>query len=341
MIVPRSSHPRPRMKTSARPNPVWRTAAFRKPRLLIVGCGDIGQRVLKRLAGRWRVYALTSTPENATALRALGSTPLSGNLDLRHTLTRCSTLAGHVLHLAPPPGHGNTDPRTRHLVQALRRQAAAHTLVYVSTTGIYGPGGEHPFDESRPAHPATARAQRRVDAENQLRRTPVHGAPFSLHTAVLRAPGIYGLDRPGGSPLDRLRRGTPVLQQADDVHTNHIHAEDLARACIKSLWHATNRRTYNVCDDSDMRMGDYFDLAADLAGWPRPARITREEAEKTLSPVQMSFLSESRRLLNTRLKNELGLTLLHPTVRDGLSELRALNDDGAEETAAAHARSGS
>ena len=118
--------------------------------------------------------------------------------------------------------------------------------------------------------------------------------------------------------LFRSARGTPVLDSADDVFTNHIHADDLARACVAALVRGLPQRVVHACDDSDLKMGDYFDLAADLEGLPRPRRITRAQAGTELSPMSMSFMSESRRLSNRRLKTELKLRLRHATVHTGL-----------------------
>ena len=109
-----------------------------------------------------------------------------------------------------------------------------------------------------------------------------------------------------------------MLQSEDDVYTNHIHADDLARACVAALWRGGRQRVINVCDDTDLRMGDYFDLAADLCGLPRPPRLSRAALATRLSPMQLSFMAESRRLQNRRLKQELRLRLLYPTVADGL-----------------------
>jgi nucleoside-diphosphate-sugar epimerase len=135
---------------------------------------------------------------------------------------------------------------------------------------------------------------------------------------ILRIPGIYAPDRPGGHPAERLRRGSPVLRAEDDVYTNHIHADDLARACAAALHRGLPQRVLHASDDTELRMGEYFDLAADLCGLPRPPRLSREEASRQLSPLQLSFLGESRRLDNRRLKRELRLRLRHPTVREGL-----------------------
>lgn len=288
------------------------SARRRRPILLIVGCGDVGWRVLRLLRGRWRVLALVRGAERVADLRAAGAVPLVGDLDDPATLQRLAGLADRVLHLAPPPAEGDTDPRTRALVQALaRRPGGLCRLVYGSTTGVYGDCGGAWIDETRALAPATARGRRRADAEARLRWA---GRAFGWRCSLLRIPGIYALDRAGGDPRDRVRRGAPVLVAADDVFTNHIHADDLARACVAALMRGAPQRAYHVNDDSQLPMGDHFDAVADACGLPRPPRLTRAEAAATLSPMQMSFLSESRRLSNGRLKRELRVALRYPEV---------------------------
>jgi nucleoside-diphosphate-sugar epimerase len=284
------------------------------PRLLIIGCGDVGLRVLKLLAGRWRVFALTSSPARAQQLREAGAVPLVGNLDDAASLVRLAGLADLVLHLAPPARDGEADLRTRHLLAVLARKPPA-ALVYASTTGVYGDCGGALIDETRALNPATDRARRRVDAEAQLR---AFGRRHGTRVSLLRIPGIYARDREGGHPRERLARGTPVLRREDDVFTNHIHADDLAHACLLALLRGLPQRAVNVCDDGQLLMGDYFDLAADLAGLTRPERITRTEAAERMGPMQLSFWSESRKLSNQRLKRELRLSLRYPTPQQGL-----------------------
>ena len=288
---------------------------FEHPSLLIVGCGDVGMRVVNLLRGRWRLLALTTNIERAAAIRAAGAVPIVGDLDRPDTLARVAGLADAVLHLAPPPGEGSTDPRTAHLLQALARKSRVTRIVYASTTGVYGDAGGARFDETRTPRPATDRARRRADAEARLR---WYGQAFGARVSILRIPGIYAADRAGGHPRERLARGTPVLAPADDVYTNHIHADDLARACVAALVRGRPQRVVHASDDSELKMGDYFDLAADLAGLPRPARIARADAERLLPATLLSFMSESRRLVNDRLKKELRVVLRHPTVVTGL-----------------------
>jgi nucleoside-diphosphate-sugar epimerase len=160
----------------------------------------------------------------------------------------------------------------------------------------------------------TPRAQRRVDAEQLVR----HFGRSGVRSSILRIPGIYAPDREGGTPHARLLKGTPVLVAEDDVYTNHIHADDLARACVAALWRGRPQRVYNSNDDTALRMGDYFDLAADLYGLPRPPRVRRDAAQQQMSLMLLSFMGESRRMDNTRLKSELRVRLAYPTVETGL-----------------------
>ena len=289
---------------------------FKRERLLIIGCGDVGQRVV-RVQRHVRVVALTSSPDRVEALRAQGVTPVVGNLDAPASLQRLAGWATHVLHLAPPPLQGNTDPRTLALTRMLMRRSAPLSVVYGSTSGVYGDCAGTWVDESRAVNPITPRAQRRVDAESRMRHLG-RLRSSAVRVSVLRIPGIYAPDREGGTPRERLLRGTPVLAQADDVFTNHIHADDLARACQMALWRGKPQRVYNVNDDSQMRMGDYFDMAAGLYALAKPVRISREQAQTELPAMQLSFMSESRRMVNTRMKRELRLQLRYADVKDGL-----------------------
>ena len=294
-------------------------ARFRRQRLLIVGCGDVGVRVARLLHQRMTIVAVSSSAASrALALRAAGVRHvLEGNLDVPTSIARLSGLATRLLHLAPPPTDTDaSDPRTRSLLASLRQRSLPAVVVYGSTSGVYGDCGGALIDETHALNPATPRARRRVDAERQVR---AWGQGTGTSVAVLRIPGIYAADREGGTPADRLRRGVPVLRPEDDVYTSHVHADDLARACVLALWRSRPGRTYHVCDDTRLLMGDYFDRAADLLGLPRPPRVDREQAQKVLSPMMYSFMTESRRLDNTRMKVELGLHLQHPTVDDGLA----------------------
>lgn len=289
--------------------------APRRRTLLIIGCGDVGLRVARLLHPRWRLLGLTSSPARVDELRRAGVVPLLGNLDEPATLARLAGLADAVLHLAPPATQGSDDRRTAALLWALARRRLPAVLVYASTSGVYGDCGGDWIDETRAPAATTARGQRRVAAEAHVRQ---FGRASGVRCGILRIPGIYAMDRAGGDPRERVARGTPVLDAADDVYTNHIHADDLARACVAALHRIGPQRVVHASDDTELRMGDYFDLVADLCHLPRPRRLSRAEAQKVLPPMTMSFMAESRRMHNRRLKHELRLTLRHPTVRDGV-----------------------
>jgi len=294
-------------------------------RLLIVGFGDIARRIVPSLAGRYRIYALTRDLQRCASLRALGVTPLRGDLDAPGSLAALAGLAHDVVHLAPPPDRGVRDTRTAHLIAALAKGGSLpQHLVYISTSGVYGDCGGELVPETRPARPQTGRARRRADAEHQLRGW---GRRSGVRVSVLRVPGIYAAER---LPLARLARGTPALNPEEDAYVNHVHADDLARIVVAALRRGGPGRMYNASDDAPIRMGDYFDLVAEHFGLPRPPRVTRAEADQLIPDTLRSFMGESRRLVNRRLKQELRMKLRYPTVLQGI--LAATRNSGELDT---------
>ena len=292
-------------------------------RLLIIGCGDVMRRTLPQLVRRWRVIALVRRRD--PALAALGVTQIEGDLDHPETLKRLSGISDAVIHSAPPPPEGKGDPRTGRLLALLQcGKSLPRRLIYISTSGIYGDCGGVRVTETRAANAKSARAARRVDAERRLRRFGRRLGGL-CRISILRAPGIYAGDR---LPLERLHRGLPLMRHAEDSHTNHIHAEDLGRACIAALAHGGSNRVYNINDDSALAMGEWFDLLADRFGLPRSPRLPREEVKRSVPAMQWSFMSESRRLDNTRMKRELHLRLRYPTVAAGIDAAQGITCSG-------------
>ena len=267
-------------------------------RLLIAGYGDIARRAGPLLSSRFDLRI---------ASRSSGL-----DLDRPESLASLEPAAA-VLHSAPPPQVGEEDSRTANLLAVLERKRILPTrFVYISTSGVYGDCGGALVDEARAVNPQSARAKRRVHAEEQL---ALWCTRYGIALVVLRAPGIYAADR---LPLERLRAGTPTLRAQDDVHTNHIHAEDLAAICARALDDDAPAGIYNASDDTRLMMGEWFDLVADRTGLPRPPRIPRNEAAQRIPSAMLSFMSESRRLDNRRLKSVMGVRLRYPTVREGL-----------------------
>ena len=313
----------------------------RKLRILIVGAGDVARRLTTRIGlnDRARWLGLARSEATAIELRDAGILPVSADLDVLASLRRAGSLgrsADAVLHLAPPPADGNDDARMRRWLAAsarprltgrvksangsgrrakthVTRRARALRAVYVSTTGVYGDcAGEH-IDETRRARPENARAKRRVAAESRVRASRRH------RFAILRAPGIYAAER---LPVERLRAGTPALAAIDDVFTNHIHADDLAHAVWLAVFRGGAGRIVNVVDDSELKMSEYFDQVADAVSLPRPPRMDRTQLRQNVSPMLYSFMSESRRIANTRMKRELRLRLRYATPAAFLRQMK-------------------
>ena len=283
-------------------------------RLLIIGCGDIARRALPELQRRYRVAALVRSSDRALA--DSGVELIEGDLDDAGSLAKLAGRAERIAHLAPPADGDPIDLRTSNLLAALappgRGAMLPRRFVYLSTSGVYGDCAGEWVEETRAPNPQTERARRRLDAERALGKW---GERNKIETVILRVPGIYASDR---LPLDRLIRGTPALAAEEDVYTNHIHADDLAAILVAALVSKGARGIYNTADDGSMKMGDFFDLVADRAGFARPPRVSREEAVRRPPLELLSFMSESRRLVNRRMKAELGVRLRYPTVADGV-----------------------
>ena len=289
-------------------------ANLTRPHALIVGFGDIGERVAIRLQTAYAVSALIRKPERAAIAQKYGADAIEGDLALPETLEKITAYrVDTIFHFAPPPSMGEVDTHTVNLLDVLlRAEAKPKQIIYISTTGVYGDCGGQLVDELTPTQPQTARAVRRVSAETALLAWCLK---HSVVLTILRAPGIYALDR---LPIARINAGTPAIISDEDSYTNHIHADDLASACITALTQKKSA-TFNIVDDSDLKMGDYFNLVADHFYLPRPLRVSRAVAESQVSPQMLSFMRESRRIANTKMKAELKLTLRYPTVADFLA----------------------
>ena len=294
-----------------------------KQTLLLIGCGDIALRSAPLLRTHYRLIGLCRHLENAPQLRQHGITPVFGDLDKPKSLNKLAGIAHAVLHLAPPPNHGKRDIRTSNLLASLTKRPAANKIIlpqrfiYISTSGVYGDCNGALTDETCPIKPRIERSIRRADAEIQVRNW---GLRNYVRVSILRVPGIYAAER---LPLKRLHEGTPALLPEDDCYTNSIHADDLVHIIFAALRYAKPGRVYNACDDSNLKMGEYFDLIADFFDMPRPPRIARVNAYKHISNSMLSFMEESRRLTNKRIKNELYINLRYPTVAKGISADKA------------------
>ncbi|QGZ55377.1 NAD-dependent epimerase/dehydratase family protein [Paraburkholderia acidiphila] len=291
--------------------------------------GDLDSRAsLARIAGLARTVLHLAPPQKTgdddlrtrrliaalAARRRARARPALAGVAPRALRPPLRSLVGRMRRSAfgPAAGFGASvivPERIRRFSRTRRKRLERTTLVYASTTGVYGDCGGARIDETRAVRPANARAKRRVSAERQLRRATARGG--ALIAMIARIPGIYAANR---LPLARLEKRTPALVASDDVYTSHIHADDLAAILLRLATRGRPGRTIHATDDSELKMGEYFDRVADAFGLARAPRVSRAQAERELEPVLLSFMRESRRLDNTRLKRELGVRLRYPDV---------------------------
>ncbi len=286
-------------------------------RVLIIGCGDIGQRVaqLEKEAGH-SVAALARSQESAQRLRAIGIEPVSGDLDIPSSLASLPVKDAQIYYFVPPPEQGVTDPRLENFIKILERGNLPARVVLISTTGVYGDCQGEWVTEERAPNPQADRAKRRLAAETALRRwSEACGVPI----IILRVPGIYG---PGRLPEKRLRAGEPVLRVEESPFSNRIHADDLARVCLAAMRRGRAGAIYHASDGHPTTMTDFFCRVADQLGITRPPMVSMEEARKRLGAGMLSYLAESKRIDNRRMREELGVELKYPDLATGLAACR-------------------
>lgn len=282
--------------------------------VMIVGCGDIGQRIAALFAERRTpLWGLVQTAASLQHLRALPMEAVQVDLDRSGAITWPTWMAGAILYyLVPPPREGHADPRLQRFLASIPADQKPRRIVYISTSAVYGHRDGEWVDEETPPAPDSDRGRRRLAAEQALQ---AWCAAQGVASVILRVPGIYG---PGRLPLKRLQSGAPLVDERESSFTNRIHADDLAQACVAAADRAPDDRIYNISDGHPTTMTDYMLQIADLLGLEAPPIISLNEAQAVLSPALLSFLNESKRLDNRRMLKELGIRLRYPTLRQGL-----------------------
>ncbi len=271
--------------------------------VVVVGVGYTGRRILERLptaaaTGLSRSAVHSPRPTAVLDLDAASELPIR----LPDTFD--------VIYTVPPARSTAEDLRLQTLLDLL--EPPPGRFVYISTSGVYGNHDGAWVDEATPPSPGTPRAKRRQDAEQRL---TAWGKRRSVEIVILRAPGIYG---PGRLGIERIRRGTPILVEADANPGNRIHVDDLAASAIRALSRAVPPGVFNV-GDGDQRSSTWFvhEVARQI-GLPTPPTVSRSEAEKTFSRQRLSFLAESRRVDTTKMREVLGFVPQYGNAEDGI-----------------------
>ena len=277
--------------------------------LFIVGCGAIGRRVA--LLARAQGERVSSFNRGGAPLE--GTPHCTGDLDDPSTLQALPTRGASVLYLAPPPGGGNEESRVRNFCTAIAPGEEPEKVVYLSTSAVYGDCDGELVTEQTPANPRTSRGKRRLHGEQLF----VHWArERGVAVVILRVGAIYAADR---LPVNQLKSGQPVLRDEEARPTNRIHADDLSRICLAALERGEDGDLFNVSDGSPSTMTEYFCAAADRLGLPRPPQVGWEEARRVMTPLMISYFSESRVMDNSLLLEKLGITLRYPDLAAGLA----------------------
>jgi dTDP-4-dehydrorhamnose reductase len=353
---------------------------FKQPRMLIMGCGDIGLRIIQSAPNFWRFICTNTRPKTidkveisrANLNNAQRIKNFVCNLDNvdenntenkknKHTLKHLKRLEClirmncYIIYLIPPQNYAYVDKRIQHMQHTLSKPMYKKMLefttaikfkpkskfkpkliikpkinkyfkkinkrfVYVSTTGVYGNHDGSWINECTLVNPQSLRAHRRVNAEQYMRKlckkTAIHNNITRLNLSIARVPGIYAQNR---LPLARLQQQVPILNKEEDVYTNHIHADDLARILKRMLFkkRANCGRVFNIVDDSDIKAGDWLEYIAQKYALPMPKRMNKDALMQIIDERRRSFLNESRRIHNQRLKKELNIKLKYPSVFDG------------------------
>ena len=289
--------------------------------ILIIGFGQVGKKILamKSFSKELRSMKFVCACRTEIIEKKLyqkQTSFLSIDVDHKKNIERLANLCDRLIVLTPTNDSRKfkkdnlIDTRMHNLKLAmLKNNNWKKKGVYISTTGVYGNKKGTTVDETESCYPTTKRSSRRLYAERILRNLQFH---------ILRVPGIYSIDR---LPILRLQRAVPALNDYEDVYTNHIHETDLAKISYFALFRGKVHRITNAVDNSNLKMGQYFDLIASAVGLEKPPRVSLKEIEnleksEKISPMAASFFYESRRLKNNRLKKEIKTKFDYPTVRD-------------------------
>ncbi len=277
----------------------------------IVGCGYTGLRLAERwLRSTQDVRGFAATSASLHKIAAAGAAASRLDLDVSPVVP-LDVDAHLVYYCVPPAPVGVHDARLERLLDTAN--GLPSRIVYLSTTGIYGDRAGAAVDEDSQPKPQSARAVRRLAAENVLR---AWAESHAVSWCILRVPGIYG---PGRLPLERLSRREPAIDPLEAAPGNRIHVDDLVTVCMAAgLSARADGRIYNVTDGSDDSATAYLQRVAQIAGLPPPPLVTRAQAESSFPATSWSFLRESRRVDNRRMVNELGVTLAYQDLDAGI-----------------------
>lgn len=282
-------------------------------RVFIAGCGYIGGRVarLARKAGA-EVTCMVRSAEHAAQLATEGLRTVACSLDGASEIPLAGVAGSVLYYFVPPLGGGICDTRASNFCDAMALSAPPARVIYISATSVYSEVNGGVVTESSPTVPASAMGKRRLDAEGRFRK---YGTRAGVPVIVLRVSGIYG---PGRLPLMQIQQEQPLLREEEAGPSNRIHADDLALVCLAAAEKGQAGDIFNVSDGHPSSMTAYFNACADALGLPRQRQVTMEEARQVMSPLMISYVSDSRVVDNSKMIERLGIALRYPNLAEGI-----------------------
>jgi nucleoside-diphosphate-sugar epimerase len=283
-------------------------------KVFIAGCGYIGERIARayRETGA-EVTCCVRGDQHAAQLMQDGFTAVAAPFDSVETLPELNLADSILFYLVPPPGGGIRDSRAENFLARLSGTGVPAQIIYLSATSVYGDSGGATVTEKSPAEPDSAMGKRRLNAEALFQ---AYGAAHDVPVVILRVSGIYG---PGRLPLMQISQGQPLLREEESGPSNRIHADDLTTVCLAAAERCSTSAIFNVSDGQPSSMTTYFNACADALGFPRQPQVTLEEARQVMSPLMLSYVSQSRIIDNRRMLEELKVELRYENLSQGLA----------------------
>lgn len=283
-------------------------------KVLIAGCGYVGTKLAQSLLASHDVSILVRTETSARKLDTQFHC-LTVDLDDRQSIPEFSLTGTTLFYFIPPPSTGITDERLERFLKAIKKGQEPDKIILISTTGIYGNCADDWVDESRTPHAETDRARRRLAAEQTLAEWC---NMMQCKYIILRVPGIYG---PGKLPVQRIVDQKPILSLTESPWSNRIHIDDLVQTCQQAMDYSGQYKIFNVSDGNPSSMSDFFLKVAKKMGLPQPEQISLDECKTIFSDNMISYLLESKKIVNKRMLDELKVQLRYPTLDQGLAAI--------------------
>ncbi len=281
--------------------------------LFIAGCGYIGNRVAdKAKSAGAGVTCLVRSEIKAEELTDKGFDVIRCSLDEPAEIPVIDLTGMTLVYLVPPPGGGIYDQRARNFCEAMSKFGPPDKIVYMSATSVYSVKDGSVVTENSETEPGSAMGKRRLDAEAVFK---AYGALNGVPVVILRVSGIYG---PGRLPLTQIHGGQPLLLESESGPSNRIHADDLTAICLAAIDKGQGGDIFNVSDGKPCSMTEYFNAVADALGVARQPQVSMEEARRVMTPLMLSYVSDSRVVDNTLMLERLGIQLRYTSMIDGI-----------------------